>query len=94
MADYPIPVVEGRGVLNYVIAELPLMAGRYELSSSIYDATISHKYDYLHRAFSFSIQPRSTWDKFGVLRLHGQWSLQTYQEDGGDSTRQPLLMKE
>jgi hypothetical protein len=53
------------------------MAGRYQLSVSVYDETVSHKYDYWHRAFTFSVQPRSPWDTLGVARLDGQWVLQT-----------------
>ena len=77
---YHIPAVEGRGVLDFVMPNLPLMAGHYELSASAYDETITHKYDHLRRAFSFSVQPRSPWDTLGVIRLPGRWSLRTVGE--------------
>jgi hypothetical protein len=54
-----------------------LMAGRYELSVSAYDEAISHKYDYWHRAFTFSVQPRSPWDTLGITRLPGHWVMRS-----------------
>jgi hypothetical protein len=75
VSDYRIAVVEGWGELDFVIASLPLAAGHYEISASVYDQTVAHKYDYRHRAFSFSVQPRSAWDKLGVVRLTGDWHL-------------------
>ncbi|MDY7078949.1 MAG: ABC transporter ATP-binding protein [Chloroflexota bacterium] len=77
LAGYHIPAAEGRGVLDFKIPHLPLMAGRYELSVSAYDETVTHKYAYLHRAFTFSIQPRSLWDSIGVMHFPGHWSHQT-----------------
>lgn len=73
MANYAIPTVQGRGTVDFCIAQLPLMAGRYEISASAYDSTISHKFDYWRRAFSFTVQPRSSWDTLGVIQLPGQW---------------------
>jgi ABC-type polysaccharide/polyol phosphate transport system ATPase subunit len=84
---YHIPAIEGRGVLDFVMPNLPLMAGRYELSASAYDETITHKYDHLRRAFSFSVQPRSPWDTLGVVRLPGQWSLRTVEEKRSKSRK-------
>jgi ATPase subunit of ABC transporter with duplicated ATPase domains len=75
VSGYDIPAVEGQGVLDLVVEQLPLMAGRYELSASILDKTITHRYDHLRRAFSFSVQPCSPWDTLGVFRLAGQWVL-------------------
>jgi hypothetical protein len=75
LSDYYIPAVEGKGFLDFVIPNLPLTAGHYELSVSAYDQGVSHKYDYRHRAFTFSVQPGSAWDKLGVMRLHGRWRL-------------------
>ena len=75
VSECHIPAVEGRGQLDFVIPDLPLTAGRYELSVSAYDQTVTHKYDYHRRAFAFSVQPRSAWDTLGVMRLSGHWRL-------------------
>jgi lipopolysaccharide transport system ATP-binding protein len=75
VSNYHIAAVDGRGLLDFVIPGLPLSAGRYELSVSAYDQTVTHQYDYLHRAFSFSVQPGSPWDALGVMRLSGRWRL-------------------
>jgi lipopolysaccharide transport system ATP-binding protein len=75
ISDCHIPAVEGRGHLDFVIPSLPLTAGRYELSVSAYDQTVTHKYDYHHRAFAFSVQPKSAWDTLGVMCLSGHWRL-------------------
>jgi len=68
-----IPVADGRGSVDYSIAELPLMAGRYELTVTVYDDTISHQYDGVYRAYSFSVQPRTPWDRLGVVELAARW---------------------
>lgn len=75
-SGYRVSAVRGKGVLDFVIPELPLTAGRYHVSVSAYDETISHKYDYRHRAFSFVVQPQSAWDTIGVTRLPGHWRRQ------------------
>jgi hypothetical protein len=51
------------------------MAGHYELTVTVYDETISHRFDGLHRAYSFSVQPRTAWDTLGVTHLPAHWSL-------------------
>ena len=70
-----IPVASGESYVDYVIDHLPLMAGRYELTVAVYDETLSHQFDGLHRAYSFSVQPRTVWDTLGVVHLPARWSL-------------------
>ncbi len=75
-----IPLVDGEGYLDYVVDSLPLMEGHYELTVAVYDETISHQFDGLYRAFTFTVQPRTPWDTLGVVRLPARWSLP--EEDG------------
>ena len=68
-----IPTVQGTGYVDYVIDRLPLMAGHYDLAASIYDETISHQFDFVRLALSFSVQPRTSWDTLGVVDLPARW---------------------
>jgi ABC-type polysaccharide/polyol phosphate transport system ATPase subunit len=73
MGNLTIPTVRGTGYVDYVIEHLPLMAGHYDLAASIYDETITHQYDFVRLALSFTVQPRTSWDTLGVVHLPARW---------------------
>ena len=73
VGNLTIPAVDGAGYVDYVIEELPLMAGHYDLAASIYDETISHQFDYVRLALAFTVQPRTSWDTLGVVHLPARW---------------------
>jgi len=77
-----IAVANGAGHIDYMVDELPLMAGRYELTCSVYDETISHQFDHLHRACGFSVQPRTVWDELGVVHLPARWVCSSNTSNG------------
>ena len=72
-SDYEIPYLEGSGMVEYVIPSLPMLAGQYELSSSLYDYSCTHPYDYHNRAYTFQVQPKSVKEKWGAFHIPCKW---------------------
>jgi ABC-type polysaccharide/polyol phosphate transport system ATPase subunit len=72
-SEYDIECVEGSGTVEYVILSLPMLAGQYELSSSLYDFSCTHPYDYHDREYVFQIQPKSVKEQWGVFNIPCKW---------------------
>jgi ABC-type polysaccharide/polyol phosphate transport system ATPase subunit len=72
---YEIPYIEGEGYLDYRIERLPFLPGDYLISTAIYDATNSHRYDYWHQCARFTIVPGGTQERYGMIALEGKWEL-------------------
>jgi ABC-type polysaccharide/polyol phosphate transport system ATPase subunit len=73
--SYPIDSIYGEGYIDYIVKEMPLMAGRYSISASIYDEFCTYCYHYANLIHSFIVQPQSTWDQLGVVRFAAEWKL-------------------
>lgn len=63
------PVIEGKGLVECVLPNLPLLAGDYELTVSFHNTSCVGFYDFHHRRYRFTVQPRSVWDTLGVVAL-------------------------
>jgi ABC-type polysaccharide/polyol phosphate transport system ATPase subunit len=70
----PISRVYGRGYVDYTVAALPLLPGRYELTVAIYDRHVTHPYDHWHRMTSFVVIPDDTERQDGVVFIPCQWT--------------------
>jgi hypothetical protein len=70
----PIQRVHGRGSVDYIIPELPLLPGRYELTVAVYDRYVTHPYDHWHRMASFVVIPDDTERQDGVVFIACQWA--------------------
>jgi ABC-type polysaccharide/polyol phosphate transport system ATPase subunit len=70
----PIARVHGRGCVDYIVAALPLLPGRYELTVAIYDRYVTHPYDHWHRMASFVVIPDGTERQDGVVFIPCQWT--------------------
>jgi lipopolysaccharide transport system ATP-binding protein len=68
-----IPEVVGEGVVDYTIADLPLLNGRYVLSVAVHDESMLHPYDYHDRSYRLVVQGTGIGEHFGVIALPGQW---------------------
>ena len=66
-------VVEGSGVVCYVIDQLPFLPGRYQLSAAIHDSIRPHAYDFHEEAYAFRIVEGGTREKEGLLALAATW---------------------
>jgi ABC-type polysaccharide/polyol phosphate transport system ATPase subunit len=71
--QFQIPLVEGSGYVDYHIRELPLLSGRYMISTAIVDATQMHTYDTHDRTYALTVQNTTGRDRYGVVALPGQW---------------------
>jgi ABC-type polysaccharide/polyol phosphate transport system ATPase subunit len=70
----PIARVHGRGYVDYTVAALPLLPGRYELTVAVYDRYVTHPYDHWHRMASFVVIPDDMEHQDGVVFIPCQWT--------------------
>lgn len=68
-----IPVVEGAGYVDFIIPDLPLLTGRYDLTVAVYDETMLHPYDHHERKYQLVVQSRGLRERYGTLTLGGAW---------------------
>ena len=74
-SNYPIEAVEGSGYVDYHVQSLPLLEGRYDLSVSVYDCTLTHAYDHQYRLHPFKVQSRTVRQVLGFVYIPCTWSL-------------------
>ncbi|MER3487159.1 MAG: hypothetical protein C4345_15450, partial [Chloroflexota bacterium] len=66
LANRPIPVVEGPGLVEYRVEALNLLRGLYYLTVAVYDEYLIHAYDHHDRLYAFRVaQPPAISDRFG-----------------------------
>ncbi|MBK9714137.1 MAG: ABC transporter ATP-binding protein [Kouleothrix sp.] len=81
-----IPLVAGAGHIDYRIASLPLLAGRYLVSAAVVDSTMLHTYDHHERMYRLVVQSNALGDRYGVLAIPGEWRVgASYEEAEIDS---------
>jgi hypothetical protein len=73
MDGVPIPTIDGRGYVDYVVERLPIAPGRYELTAAIYnrDSTLAH--DHHHRLYAFEVRERGAHREAGIVRIPAAW---------------------
>ncbi len=72
-SGYDIPYIEGGGVIEYVIPNLPLLAGSYEFSAAIYDYYSRHPYDHHHRMYTFRVGQKDLKEREGTVYIPSTW---------------------
>jgi lipopolysaccharide transport system ATP-binding protein len=65
--------IQGRGLIEYVVDELPLLSGRYDLTVAIYDQLVSHPFDHWHRMATFTVLPGRQEPQDGVVYIPCRW---------------------
>lgn len=75
MSGLEIARVEGTGTIEYSIARLPLLPGRYYLSAAVYDHDLITPFDHRDRFVPLVVLEGSTQERFGVVELEGRWTL-------------------
>ena len=70
---YHIDAIEGRGYTDYLIPQLPLNPGTYELTVAIYDRNSKLAYDHQHRAFPLEVRATGLWSEAGVVHIPASW---------------------
>lgn len=75
MAGYTIDCIDGPGYIDYIVEKVPLASGRYYVTASLYNEDHTYRYDFVPFIHSFILQPQTTWDQLGVVRLPARWRL-------------------
>jgi ABC-type polysaccharide/polyol phosphate transport system ATPase subunit len=65
--------IHGRGTIDYIVEELPLLSGRYDLTVAIYDRLVSHPYDHWHRMTTFTVVPGAREKQDGFVYIPCTW---------------------
>ncbi len=65
--------VSGAGVVDYTVASLPLLAGRYNVSAAVVDASQIHIYDLHDRLYPLVVHSDGASERYGTLALAGAW---------------------
>jgi lipopolysaccharide transport system ATP-binding protein len=65
--------IQGRGTMEYIVDELPLLSGRYDLTVAIYDRLVSHPFDHWHRMATFTVVPGVREQQDGVMYIPCRW---------------------
>ena len=82
LAEYPLPVVHGRGYVDYAIEALNLLPGAYEASVAVYDTHIVQAYDHQHRLHRFQVLGGSVAETRGVVYFPSRWAHVPAEEAG------------
>jgi len=80
-AGHPIPP---RGVVRFVIPELPLFPGDYLFSASAYDPSLSIAYDHHDMSYFFSVVAGAgagvggavSSREFGLVKIKSSWTIE------------------
>ncbi len=75
LAGLDIEQIEGPGVLEYRVDELPLLPGDYNLSMAVHDWDGLRSYDHWHQAVPFVVGPGETEEIHGLVWMPSRWRL-------------------
>lgn len=74
-SGFDIPAIEGTGHIDYHVAALPLLAGRYSVTVALTGPDITDIYDHQHQAYSFVVQPTPGLpERYGLFYIPSEWS--------------------
>ncbi|MCA9928922.1 MAG: ABC transporter ATP-binding protein [Anaerolineales bacterium] len=74
LAGVDLGVVEGQGIVRYVVDQLPLLPAKYVVTTAVHDGRFPHCYDYHKDAYSFRIVPGGTSELHGLVSLTAKWT--------------------
>jgi lipopolysaccharide transport system ATP-binding protein len=75
-AGYDVPFIEGDGHIDYVIPNLPLLGGVYDLTVAVTNSDLTETFDHQHRRYHFVVQPNPDLaERWGILYLPGEWQV-------------------
>ncbi|HJZ45873.1 MAG TPA: ABC transporter ATP-binding protein [Roseiflexaceae bacterium] len=72
--DIDIPELAGEGYVDYQIAALPLLAGRYQVSVAVVDHTMLHTYDHHDKMYRLVVQSTGLNERYGAIAIPAEWS--------------------
>ena len=68
-----IPIIEGRGYVDYVVEHLPLAPDYYDVSVSVYSGDCITAYDHHHRLYTFEVRDRRAQREAGIVHIPAVW---------------------
>lgn len=75
LAGVEQPVIpEGDGHVDITVDRMPLLAGKYFITTGIYSADLLHCFDSWDRSNRLIVQPGSSEERYGMLEFGARWS--------------------
>jgi hypothetical protein len=68
-----LPAIQGVGWFEYRIERLPLLQGKYELTTAIYDHEALHPFDHHHRMYVFNVLNGNVLEQEGGIQIPATW---------------------
>lgn len=65
--------VDGEGYVDFLVEQLPLNEGDYELTVAIYTQDLSSAYDHQHRRYPLRVRAAGVLAETGVVHIAGRW---------------------
>lgn len=78
---YQLEEIEGKGIMEYCIEQLPLNPGRYELTVAVYNHNATVAFDHQHRMYSFDVGARHGRHEEGVVHIPATWRHISVEEE-------------
>lgn len=72
-AGCAVPYIEGEGFVDYIVEQLPLNQGEYELTAAIYNDDSTIPYDHQHRLHPLEVRAPGVWVEEGIVHVSGVW---------------------
>lgn len=85
-AGCAIPYIEGEGFVDYIVEQLPLNQGEYELTAAIYNSDSTVPHDHQHRLHPLEVRAPGVWVEEGIIHVAGVWQ-HIPQSPGSDLTQ-------
>ncbi len=75
LADVEQPIIrKGPGFVDVTVDRMPLLAGKYFLTTGIYSGDLLHCFDSWDRSNRLIVQPGSSAERYGMLEFGARWS--------------------
>ncbi len=65
--------IAGKGYVDYVIDELPLLPGEYPITVAVYDDAMMQAFDHRDRHFLLTVHAGSLEERFGSVLIKSHW---------------------
>jgi lipopolysaccharide transport system ATP-binding protein len=72
--SFDIDRIQGRGYVDLIIPDLPLIIGNYLISVAVVDDTMLRTFDHHDRAYRLVVQSSTLAERYGVLSLQRRWA--------------------
>ncbi len=72
-AEQPI-IPKGTGFIDVIVDRMPLLDGKYFLTTGVYSADLLHCFDSWDRSNRLIVQPGSSSERYGMLEFGARWT--------------------